>query len=110
MASRARATLLAVCFLLVWASYAGAQERGGTSGGLSDPKVAGTRTLAVTRAAEPPVVDGSLNDSAWAQAEPVGGFIQRCTSASGFTIPILVPSSRAKRFAIMTFKTATPYG
>jgi hypothetical protein len=77
MAFPARSILPGVCLLLIWASYAGAQERGNSTGNPSNPELGGPRTLAVSRAFEPPLVDGSLSDSAWSQAERVGGFIQR---------------------------------
>ncbi|BCS35376.1 hypothetical protein TBR22_A46030 [Luteitalea sp. TBR-22] len=65
MGSRAR---VALTFLLSWAS-AGAVP--------SVLAQAQTRELHAARFPSPPVIDGRLDDEAWRQVEPAGGFLQR---------------------------------
>jgi hypothetical protein len=81
--------------LLACASLAWGQQSGGAQGtGLADSDRSGPRILAVTRIAEPPIVDGALDDPAWSQVEAAGDFIQR-TPRDG------EPATQQTRFQIL---------
>ena len=79
--------------LLACGSLAHAQE---STRGADPPHTtrSGARVLTATRITEPPVVDGTLNERAWSQAEAAGDFIQR-TPRDG------EPATQETRFQIL---------